>query len=282
MTDDSHDMPTSAATAAALLAFVERSPAAVAARDRTAWLTLFADDAQVADPVGARPHVGSTQIGRFYDTFVGPNQIEFEVGRDLVCGTTVIRDVTLHTRMWGGAELRVPAFLRYELSVVAGEPRSIRRLYAYWELPAMLVQLRETGPRGALAAAVLAPNLLGRQGVGGAVGFVRGLDRVGGWAKADAAGFAGALRRGDPAAAAGMLAPDAALWTGETPGSIEDVVAVALGAGWSKMIVAGRTVSMALAGPRGPAVLLLTFGSRRTGITGCRLYSATGRPRAAD
>ena len=53
MTDDSHDMPTSAATAAALLAFVERSPAAVAARDRTAWLTLFADDAQVG--ARARP-----------------------------------------------------------------------------------------------------------------------------------------------------------------------------------------------------------------------------------
>lgn len=272
MTDDEDHGGTPAADPNALLAFVERSPAAVAAHDRAAWLALFADDAEVADPVGARPHTGTRRIGRFYDTFIGPNRIAFEVGRDLICGSVVVRDVTLRTRMMGGAELRVPAFLRYELDLVDGAPRAIRRLHAYWELPAMLVQLRDTGARGALTAAVLAPNLLGRQGVGGAVGFMRGLDRVGSWAKADAAGFAGALRRADPATAADMLTSDATATVAGMPGVIEDLTEAAAGAGWSKMIVAGRSVTMALDGPRGPGVLLLEFGPRRTGIAGCHLY----------
>ncbi|WP_428339317.1 hypothetical protein [Mycobacterium sp.] len=40
----------------ALLAAVERSPAAAAAHDRRGWVGLFTDDGRVEDPVGSRPH----------------------------------------------------------------------------------------------------------------------------------------------------------------------------------------------------------------------------------
>ncbi len=66
---------------AALLAAVERSPDAAAARDRAGWVGLFTADGRIEDPVGSRPHVGHAQIGRFFDTFIGPRDITFH--RDL-------------------------------------------------------------------------------------------------------------------------------------------------------------------------------------------------------
>src|SRR6185312_15118959 len=83
----------------ALLATVERSPAAAADHDRAAWVGLFATDGQVEDPVGSRPHVGREQIGRFYDTFIGPRDITFHRDLDIVRGTTVIRDLLLEVAM---------------------------------------------------------------------------------------------------------------------------------------------------------------------------------------
>jgi hypothetical protein len=56
----------------ALLAAVERSPEAAAAHDRAGWVGLFTVDGRIEDPVGSRSHVGQAQIGRFYDTFIGP------------------------------------------------------------------------------------------------------------------------------------------------------------------------------------------------------------------
>jgi hypothetical protein len=50
---------------AALLAAVERSPEAAAARDRGGWVGRFTDDGRIEDPVGARAHVGHVEIGRF-------------------------------------------------------------------------------------------------------------------------------------------------------------------------------------------------------------------------
>lgn len=55
-----------------LLAAVERSPQAAAEHDRAAWVALFTPDGRIEDPVGSRPHLGRTQIGRFYDTFIAP------------------------------------------------------------------------------------------------------------------------------------------------------------------------------------------------------------------
>ncbi len=254
-----------------LLSFVERSPAIVAANDRAAWLALFTERAVVADPVGTRPHVGIEQIGRFYDTFIAPNRIEFEIAHDVVCGSTVVRDATLHIRMWGGAALHVPAFLRYELVDDPDGPR-IDELYAYWELPALLAQLRSAGPRGAMAAARLAPTLLGRHGVGGAVGFARGLDRVDDRAKAEAAGFADALRRADPHAVAARLAADAELELGGAATRVGELGVALPGVRWSKMIVAGRTIALTVRTAHERGVLLLEFAARHTGIHRVRLY----------
>src|SRR6202044_2135358 len=98
--------------AGALLAAVERSPQAAAAHDRAGWVDLFTSDGRVEDPVGSRPHVGPAEIGRFYDTFIGPRDIAFHRDLDIVRGSSVIRDLGLEVAMGTAVTMRIPAFLR--------------------------------------------------------------------------------------------------------------------------------------------------------------------------
>jgi hypothetical protein len=88
-----------AAVNAELLAVVERSPTATDVHDRSGWVGLFTADARVEDPYGSRPHVGTEEIGRFYDTFIGPRQIIFHRDVDLAAGPAVVRDLMLEIVM---------------------------------------------------------------------------------------------------------------------------------------------------------------------------------------
>ena len=145
----------------ALLAAVERSPQATAAHDRAAWVGLFSADGQVQDPVGSRPHVGHDAIERFYDTFIGPRTITFHRDADIVVGNTVLRDLELEVAMGQSVRMRIPAYLRYDLTGVPGDAADeleIVRLQAYWELPAMIGQFARNG-----AGAVSAGLMLGRR-----------------------------------------------------------------------------------------------------------------------
>ena len=121
-----------------LLAAVERSPQAAAAHDRTGWVGLFTVDGRVEDPVGSRPHAGPVEIGRFYDTFIGPCDIAFHRDLDIVRGSSVIRDLDLEVAMGPAVTMTIPAFLRYDLREVDGDWK-VMTLRAYWELPAMVL-----------------------------------------------------------------------------------------------------------------------------------------------
>ena len=139
-----------------LLAAVERSPQAAAAHDRTGWVGLFTVDGRVEDPVGSRPHAGPVEIGRFYDTFIGPRDIAFHRDLDIVRGSSVIRDLDLEVAMGSAVTMTIPAFLRYDLREVDGEWKVVT-LRAYWELPAMVLAvpaqrgIRRAGHRSTLA-----------------------------------------------------------------------------------------------------------------------------------
>ncbi len=105
---------------------------------------LFTDERFVEDPVGSDPHVGHTQIGRFYDTFIGPRQIMFHRDVDIVSGTTVVRDLTLEIQMGPDVRLMVPTFIRYDLQA-AESGWQIASLRAYWELPVMVTEFLHHG-----------------------------------------------------------------------------------------------------------------------------------------
>ncbi len=257
---------------AEMLATVQRSPAAVSIHDRAAWVDLFAGDAEVNDPVGSRPHHGRAAIEHFYDTFIAPNTITFHVDEDIVCGMSVVRDLTVETVMETGARLNIPMHLRYDLADVDGGLR-VHRLYAHWELPSMIVQLTKAGSRGVAASVRLAPQLLANQGVGGALGFMRGFVRVGRSGKRAVETLLDAAQRGDSATARESLDPSAVLElpTG-TELAIEEFGAQLRGLRWAKLIAAGRYVTATVERGESRGVAFFEFGRRGSKIVRVQVF----------
>ena len=238
-----------------LLAAVERSPQAAAAHDRDGWVQLFTSDAGVEDPVGSQPHVGHEQIGRFYDTFIGPRDIKFHRDLDIVSGSVVLRDLELEVAMGPSVTMYIPAFLRYDLREVNGEWK-IARLRAYWELPAMMLQFLRSGPPAVAPALKLSRGLLGNQGLGGTAGFLRGFRRPGVRHKKLVETFLQAVARGDKSAALRVLSSTAAITLGDSdPFDIVELIEQLNSASWTKINGAGSTVTVGLNSTHGRGIL---------------------------
>jgi ketosteroid isomerase-like protein len=128
-----------------------RSQAAVHAKDRQAWLSLFADDAVVADPIGPSPldpdgggHRGMAAIAAFYDTVIAPNeQISFEIERSYLCGDEVADVGVIRTTLAGGSHVVV---VRGVYTYRADGTGKLAALRAYWEFDA--AEIRPTGAGG--------------------------------------------------------------------------------------------------------------------------------------
>lgn len=255
-----------------LLAVVEQSPRTAAAHDRDGWVGLFTAAGQVEDPVGSRPHVGSAQIARFYDTFIGPRDIAFHRDLDIVRGPTVIRDLELEATMAVGLTMQIPAILRYDLREVNGQWQ-LARLRAYWELPAMIWAFLRNGPRALPAGGRLVRGLLGNQGLAGTAGFLAGFRRPGARAKQTVRLFVEALSRQDAPAAARALSPAALLTYGDDAVTDLGQLGVQLrGARLAKMIGAGPTVAVSIATDQRRGVMFAEVGTRGTAITRVRYF----------
>ena len=198
------------------LALVQRSPAAVAAHDRQAWLALFARYNLVEDPVGSAPHIGgifdarsgyrsNAHLQRFYQTFIAPNAIRFEVDRDIVCGLHVVRDLTIEITMAPGVVVRVPVHLLYELTV-EDDALKIFRLAAHWELWPMLRQQFASGWPMLQVGGASTLRMLRHQGIIGTAGFMRALSSVGEAGKRQIIRFAQYFNAGNAAALQSLFA----------------------------------------------------------------------------
>ena len=253
---------------AELIALVEGSPAAVAIHDRDAWLALFSTTAEVCDPYGSQPARGRETLVNFYETFIAPNDISFEVEHDVVSGMTVFRDLTLTTMMSGKVPLHVPMHLRYDVVSEAGSLR-IERLHAHWELPTQITQLLAAGFPGIVQSTKLIPKLLANQGLSGTVGFLRGFRRAGAAGKRTAERFFAAAKAGDGSPflepgvgvefpgrvpAAGTAAPDLSTLT------------------WRKLLSAGNTVTATVEVDGGRGVALLEFDHGTAHISRARCF----------
>jgi hypothetical protein len=240
--------------------------------DRAGWVGLFTSDGQVEDPVGSRPHVGPLQLGRFYDTFIGPRQIGFRHGADIVSETTVIRDVVLEVGMGPVVTMRIPAVLRYDLRDVAQEWR-IERLRAYWELPAMVLQFTGNGLAAGPQALQLGRALIRNQGLRGSLGFATGFRGARFRGKRTVRAFLGAIAAGDQLRAWRSLAPGALITRGErNPVKFQAFSAELAGMSWTKLIGAGSSVAASLRGP-GPGVLIAELGAAGGTITRLRYFA---------
>jgi len=254
------------ATRTALLAAVERSPQAAVIHDRGAWVGLFTNDGLIEDPVGSRPHIGWSQIGRFYDTFIASREIVFHPDVDIVSDNSVVRDLRLEVRMGPSVTLFIPAVVRYDLRRVVDDWK-IERLRAYWELPAMMGRFLGKGLPAAPQALLLTRTLLGHQGLRGAAGFATGLlgHRLRG--KRTLRTFLGAIAEGDQLGARRCLAPGAVISYGERDAMKFSAFSEELsGVAWTRLLAAGPFVTASLHGPV-PAVLIAELGQGGSAIT---------------
>lgn len=163
-----------------MLALVRSSPAFVAVHDKAGWLGIFGRQHVVEDPVGSRP-VRSEEPGaldRFWDAFIAPNEIRFEVARDWVDGFDVVRDVTVVTALRPGVVVRTPAHLIYQTTYEGGALK-VRRMAAYWEPRPVYRQMMR--PRRAYVVAGLGQfaHMFRTLGVGPSVQFVGAARHVG-------------------------------------------------------------------------------------------------------
>lgn len=281
--------------AQALLAQAEKSPQAVGVHDRAAWLDAFASLSMVEDPVGSRPHIagvydsasgaraGKEQLARFYETFIAPNTIRFDVHRDLVCTGQqhVMRDLDIHIQMSDSVHLKVPMHLLYNLTQENGAWK-ITRLAAHWELIPMVVQMMGNGLSSLPVSMSLSGRMLKYQGVGGMLAYSKSALNIGKKGKHIATALVEALNAHNFQAAHAFFTPDAtAVLAGDT--TLSPVADLAKR--WSgqlqwtdKVIAAGDTVTATTAwqpedGAEQPAVALFEFDKKRKLVKQMRLYT---------
>jgi len=119
-----------------------RSQAAVAAKDRGAWLSLFADDAVVQDPIGPSPldpggagHRGAAAIAAFYDAVIATaERITFEIESSYLCGDEVADVGVIRTLLPGGKQVAV---VRGVYTYRSNGDGKLAALRAFWEFDAL-------------------------------------------------------------------------------------------------------------------------------------------------
>jgi len=249
---------------AAMLDTVKASPTAVAAHDKATWLALFADDADINDPIGSKPHKTAAARDRFYETFIAPNKIRFVVENDIVCGHTVVRDVTIMTEMPTGLVVGVPTHIRYELVEDAQQTLKIQRLFAHWELLVMVLRTLGTGWLGLRTYAKLSWRMIRCQGIFGVLGFMRGFSGVGGAGKRRGEAFLTALASGDVKQAKRYLPID---YSFEFPAGqsrpLADLMQHCHGLRWRKLMAAGMYVSASINVGQRRGVVFLQMDRRK-------------------
>lgn len=114
-----------------------RSRAAVHARDREAWLSLFTDDAVVADPVGPSVldpigdgHRGPAARAAFWDDVISQNPVHMDVHASYAGGQEVANVVTITTTFGDGSRAVVPCVVIYKVD----DAGLIESLRGFWEL----------------------------------------------------------------------------------------------------------------------------------------------------
>jgi len=142
-----------------LIELIEKSPELVDKHDREGWLSLFSSSAVVEDPVGAGINrkgkdvrKGEDGLGRFYDMFISPNKIKFNVHQDIIIDNEMVREVSIHTTLSNGAITEVHCYLVYHV-VEEGSELKIESLRAHWDFGRnSIILMRSNGFKGIVAS----------------------------------------------------------------------------------------------------------------------------------
>lgn len=221
----------------ACMATVLKSPAAVASHDKAAWLDIFGRFNIVEDPVGSPPHVSGTfdkrsgvcgkgPLSRFYDCFIAPSRIVFHVDQDIVCGSSVVRDLNMEVGLSDKVTIRVPMHAHYELMEEGGELK-VLHLAAHWELVPMLRQQMSFGLASLSCGLALGGRMLKQLGLSGMLQFMSAAFNVGQTGKDCVGRFVEAFNQRDFRRIADLLSADfvGAAWPANAPAAPVDALA---------------------------------------------------------
>ena len=115
------------------------------AGDKDAWLALYADDAVVQDPVGVSPmdptgkgHHGKAAIEQFWDTVIGPSNLEIRVDKrwtsgDHCCCVAQVARNSISDDKYSECDMLAV----YEVN----EEGLITRMAAHWDFDSVMAQL---------------------------------------------------------------------------------------------------------------------------------------------
>lgn len=108
----------------------------IAARERDAWLDLWAEDGVLADPVGPSPydpkgdgHQGKAAIAAFYDNMISKVDVSFDYPRSYACANECAFIGTVYSKLPDGRESGSEGVFLYRVDD-AGKILSLR---AFWE-----------------------------------------------------------------------------------------------------------------------------------------------------
>lgn len=217
--------PVNAFTRDEILELAQRSPQCVRAHDRDGWLDLFSDDAAIEDPVGSPAAPKSTGVlARFWDAFIQPNEISFDVSADYTFANATLRDALIHTVTPSGVSVDVEAYLEYRITVRAGV-RKVERMRAFWSLRKMVLFVMKSGPRAWFAMTGLFANMIRHLGIRWVARYLASLWRTVGERGAHTVNaIAKALNDRDEARLATIFASNAAIERAGTLFRPEDLV----------------------------------------------------------
>ena len=123
----------------------QRSMQCVQQKTKAAWVELFADDAFIEDPVGVSPldpegkgHRGKAAISAFWDAFIAPSEITFDIRHSYACGNEVANVGAITTTMPNGTAAVAEGVFVYKVND-AGKLVSLR---AFWEFERMMASMQ--------------------------------------------------------------------------------------------------------------------------------------------
>jgi len=113
--------------------------------EKEQWLSLFADDAVVHDPVGPSPHdptgegfVGKERLSEFWDLMIGPSTMVITSHQQIAAGPFHCACIATATNHLGeDLSIDIEMVVTYEVN----DEGLITSLNAYWDLNAVAEQL---------------------------------------------------------------------------------------------------------------------------------------------